>query len=121
MEIFIRNLQAVLWPLGFIAIAVILGLSAYAVVLKMVTQIAKKTDTVLDDLLVKHCRGPARLIFPVMFFYFFLPLLKTSSEVLTFITRLFSVFLILALAWMLTKLTLVLEDFLLHQYRLDEL
>ena len=117
---FITNMQAVLWPIGFVVLVVILGILVYTVVQRIIARISKRTDTVLDDLLVKHCAGPARLIFPALAFYFFLPLLQTSPEVLAFLTRLFSVVLILAMAWLVTKLSLVLEDFLLHQHRLDE-
>lgn len=120
MEVLFRYMKDFLWPIGFLAATAIAGLIVYFVLVKTAAQLAKKTDTVLDDLLVKHCRAPARLIFPVLGFYFFLPLLDTSTQALTFLSRLCSVILILAMAWLVTKLTLVLEDFLFHQFRFDE-
>ena len=120
MKIIVGNIEDVLWPAGFVVISLIIGLGISFVVRKMFERLSGKTDTVLDDLLVKHCRGPVHLIFPALVFYFFLPLLKTSADILSFLVRLFSIVLILSIAWLVTKLTLVLEDYLLHQYRIDE-
>ncbi len=119
MEIIIKNIEDVLWPVCFAAISIVIGLAINFILQKIFERLSRRTDTVLDDLLAKHCRGPLRLILPSLVFYFFLPLLKTS-DVLAFLARIFSVVLILAIAWLVTKLTLVLEDFLLHRYRIDE-
>lgn len=114
------NIGDVLRPIIFVAVSVIIGIVISLVMQKVIERLSVKTDNILDDLLVKHCRGPARLIFPVLVFYFFQPLLKAPVEVSNFLARLFSIVLILAMAWLVTKLTLVLEDYLLHQYRMDD-
>ena len=115
-----ENIKDFLWPIGYVTFSVIIGLAAGFITQKTFERIARKTDTVFDDILLKHCMGPARLILPGFAYYFFLPLFKSDPEVISFLSRLFSVVLILATAWLVTKLTLVLEDYLLHQYRIDE-
>ena len=119
MEELLESMKGILWPAAYLGAAIILGLIVYLVLAKVVRRVAKRTDTVLDDLVVKHCRTPARLIFPALTVHFFLPLLEAPPAATAVLTRFFSVLLILAMAWLVTKLTLVLEDFVLHQYRID--
>ena len=119
MKEFLESLESFVSPLGTLGAAIILGLVGYFLLFKIFERLSRNTETILDDLLVKHCRGPSRLILPLLAFYFLLPFVKAPSGVLTFLTQVFSSLLIVSMAWLVIKLTSVLEDFLLKQYRID--
>ncbi|NVL89688.1 MAG: mechanosensitive ion channel [Desulfobacterales bacterium] len=95
------------------------GLVGYLLLFKTAEHLSKGTKTILDDLLVKHCRGPARLIIPLLVIHFFLPFTRVSEGTLVFLTQVLSSLLIISVAWLVIKLTSVLEDFVLNQYRID--
>jgi small-conductance mechanosensitive channel len=119
MKELLESLEGFVSPLGTLVAAIALGLVGYFLLFKIVERLSRSTETILDDLLVKHCRGPSRLIFPLLAFHFLLPFVKAPSGVLTFLTQVFSSLLIVSMAWLVIRLTSVLEDFLLKQYRID--
>jgi small-conductance mechanosensitive channel len=115
----IHEMESLAWPVSVVGISIILGLIGHFLVFKALQRLSKGTETILDDLLVKHCRGPSRLIFPLFTYHFLLPFIKAPAGLSTFLTNVFSALLVISVAWLLVKLTSVLEDFIIHQYRVD--
>jgi small-conductance mechanosensitive channel len=119
MKELIDGLEGLVWPAGLLGMAIILGLIGHFLLFKTAQRLSRRTETVLDDLLVKHCRGPSRLMLPLVMFYFLLPVMAAPPRVLAFLTQGLSSLLIVSVAWLLIRLTSVLEDFILNEYRVD--
>ncbi len=105
--------------LALLAAAVLFGLCLHALLFKIGGIFARRTTSALDDSILKHGRGPLRLIIPALFAYFLFPLLDLSPAILLFIRQIFSLVLIGAVAWMIINITNVLEDVAMSQYKLD--
>jgi len=115
MKELLKSYEGLVWLTG----AAILAVLAYYVFFKVARMFAKRSHTGLDDSFVKHCRGPSRLLIPLLVVNFLFPVAELPPASLTLLRHAFSLFLIGSIAWMIIKLTYVLEDFLLSQFRVD--
>ena len=112
---FLKDWQVYFWFL----IAVTLGFISHFAIFKTAQFFSRRSKTVIDDLLVKHCRAPSRLIIPLIFFHFLTPLMDISGGISVFIKQIFATLLIISIAWLIIKLTYVLEGFIIHQFSID--
>lgn len=96
--------------------ALALGLLAAHLVLALLHRISTRTESILDDALLDHLRGPLLLAFPLMLFLLAAPSLRLPPQVVPVLGHLFSISLIAAIAWFLTRLTLALRDTFLNRY-----
>lgn len=121
MEQLITDLEAYLWSFGFIAGAVIIGLFIHFIVFQLTRRIAKKRDQVLEKSILKHLRAPLRLLMPMLAIRISVPAhsLNLPAENVDYIAIVISTFLILSFAWLLIRLTNVLEDIILQRYKID--
>jgi small-conductance mechanosensitive channel len=104
---------------GLILTTIILSLVVHYLFFKVAARLAGRTQTVLDDLLIQHCRGPSRIIVPVLALNLMLPLLKVSPSTVVFFKQAFAVLLIISVAWLIVKITYVAESLILAQYKVD--
>ena len=109
------NWQGVVYLIG----AIILGFVAYYALFKLAESFAKRTQTILDDSLLRHCRGPSRLIIPILLLHFLFPIITIPGAGLPFLKQAFGLLLIASIAWLIIKLVYVVEDVLLGQFRVD--
>ena len=119
MKVFIEILNSLVQPVGILGAGLLMGLVVHTVVFKSAKRLSRTTETILDNLLVKHCRGPARLIVPLFTIHFLLPLVKVSPGVLVFLTQILGSLVTLSVAWLIIKLTSVFEEFILDRYKID--
>ena len=100
---------------------IILGWIIQVIFWKFVTSFAGRTSTVLDDALVKHCRRPTGLIFPLILLHLASPTMRLwlIESIQPLYGRILMILLVLAVAWLLIRLGSVLEEVLLQQYRID--
>jgi small-conductance mechanosensitive channel len=103
----------------YLASGVLLGLVIHYVLARVFTILASRTKSPLDDALVKHCRPPSRVIMPLLICHILLPATHFPAGVGTFLREIFAIALILSVAWLIVKLTDVLEDVILAQHRID--
>jgi small-conductance mechanosensitive channel len=115
MNAFIQHWEALIWLAG----AIVSGLVAYYILFVVAKALAGRTKSVIDDSMVKHCRGPMRLIIPVLFCNFLLPLVTLSPETLLLIKQTLSIILIAAVAWLMKRMINIFEDAILNQYKVD--
>lgn len=102
--------------LGMILAAVIAGLLVYWITFHVLGRLAAKTESLLDNELVKRWKGPARLFLPLIFILLLTPTFKFSAPVLVPLRHLFSLSFIFAIAWLLVNTTMGLRDLLLSRY-----
>jgi small-conductance mechanosensitive channel len=119
MKLLIEILNSLVQPLSILGAGLLVGLVLHTVVFKSAKRLSRSTETILDDLLVKHCRGPARLIIPLFTIHFLLPLVRVSQGVLVFLTQILGSLVTLSVAWLIIKLTSVFEEFILDRYKID--
>jgi small-conductance mechanosensitive channel len=120
MEGIWQGRQAMMVIAGIIGGALILGVFAHYLIFKVMQNLAKRTQAVLDNSLVKHCRGPSRLILIVLFIYIFLPLATVSPEYSDLFGRALVLLLIVSLAWLIIKLPYVAEDIISNRFRKED-
>jgi small-conductance mechanosensitive channel len=120
MEGIWQSRQAMMVTAGIIGGAFILGVFAHYVIFKVMENLAKRTQAVLDNSLLKHCRRPSRVILPVLFIYIFLPLATISPKYTDMFERGLVLLLIVSLAWLIIKLPYVAEDIISKRFRKDD-
>ncbi len=103
----------------YLASGVLLGLVIHFVLARALTMLANRTESPLDDALAKHCRSPSRIIVPLLICHILLPATHFPAGILAFIRETLAIALILSVAWLIVKLTDVLEDVILAQHRID--
>jgi small-conductance mechanosensitive channel len=119
MQEILKGWEGVAWSLGVLGGSLILGFAGHLIFFKVAGRLAKHTLTELDDSLVRHCRGPARGIIPLLMLFFLLPLAKLPQNAHSIFVQGMSWLLIFFIAWLIIRLTSVLEDLLMSQYRMD--
>jgi small-conductance mechanosensitive channel len=115
MNALIANWQGIVWLLA----AALAGLVACSILLRVTGVFARRTRTVLDDALIRHCRRPLQLILPLLFIHFLFPVARLPQDALVLLKQVLGVILIASMAWLVIKLTYVFEDFALSQFRID--
>ena len=112
---FLQHWHAIAW----LAAGILFGLIVYSVVFKIGKVLARRTESIVDDSMIKHCRGPMRLIIPLLFCNFLFPLIKFPPDVLLFLKQVISLALTGAVAWLIVKVISVFEDIILDRYKVD--
>jgi small-conductance mechanosensitive channel len=97
----------------------VLGLLICSIVFRTARRLSARTKTNLDDLVLKHSLGPARLLIPILTIRFFIPLIGMPHGALDFVHHLLAVLMIVALAWLLIRVVHVIQDVVLSQYATD--
>jgi small-conductance mechanosensitive channel len=103
----------------FLGSAIILGLIIHYISFIVFENLAKRTKTILDDSLVKHSRSPSRLIILLIIVSLALQLLNLSPTVIDLLRHIITLFFIGSVAWLIMKMSSILDDFILSQYRID--
>ena len=99
--------------------AVIVALAASYFFIKSFERLSARSRTTLDNVFVRHCRGPFRWLILVFSLHFFMPLAQLTASAHAFVSQFLSILLLLSLAWLVVKLTGVMEEFMLSRYRID--
>lgn len=110
------------WILAFaiLAGAVILSLIGHYLLFYALERVARRTRTILDNSLAMHCRGPSRLLIPLLVINFVFPLFTISPTALAVLKHLLSLGIIASVAWLVIRTTNVLDDFILSRYDMDD-
>jgi small-conductance mechanosensitive channel len=115
----VAQLQTYLVSLSVAAGAVAAGFLLALLLFALLKHLSKQTPSVLDESLVKHAAKPARLIIPLLFLELVLPFLKISPGERDFVRHALSILLIFSVAWLLMRMSKVVEDIIVHRYRRD--
>ena len=105
----------------FLGAGLAVGMLAYAVVRLLGSRLSKRTETNLDDALVKHCTGPLRLLLPVAGLFTAVSVAPDppSQRLVEFLQGVFSPVAIGLLAWLLIRVLLAAEEFILSRYSME--
>lgn len=121
MDEILRDLEAYVWSLGFIAVAIAVGLIIHFFVFQFIRNIARRRDSVLEKSVLQHLRAPLRLLMPMLVIRISVPAhsLNVPPETVNFLSIVMSTFIILSVAWLLIRFTSVIEDLILDKYKID--
>ena len=117
---FFHNWEFVAKALGALLISGLIGLGAHFLVFSLIQRLARRTPSPAADAFAKHCRGPLKLLFPLLALSLFLPILSLPDDLFSALRHLISVVVIVSVTWLLIRATQTLEDMLLDRFPMDE-
>jgi small-conductance mechanosensitive channel len=108
-----------IWAVILIGGALLLALLLHGLTYRLLARFVGRTDTALDDSLVRHTRRPARVVLPLLAVLFVLPNAPMSDALRGTIAHLVGIGLIGCIAWAIIAFVNVLEDLMSARYRID--
>ena len=115
-----QNWETIVWSLGLLAGALIVGLIVHYLLLVVTEGVARRTQTTIDDSFIKNFRRPSQVLIPLLVVSLLLPALIVSPKTLAVLRHLVSLGIIASIAWLIVRTTYVLDDIVLSRYRIDE-
>ncbi len=113
MQQFLTDWQSWAWPAARVVAVATAGILAHLAIYALASRAVKRIKSEVDDSLVRHSRGPMGLILPIFAVKLAFPALPgVASHAL-------SLLVIAAIAWLVMRLTNILEDVLSYRYRMD--
>jgi small-conductance mechanosensitive channel len=108
-----------LGAVALIAGAAVLGLVAYRVLVSVARSLARRTESVFDDMLVEHGRGPAMLLVPLAAVLLVLPVLPLPEETIATLRGVVNLGLIASLGWLAVASVNIAVSLASARYRID--
>jgi len=115
MDQVLPNWEGFIWLGG----SAVLGVVIHFILFKTAEVFMRKARTVPGESILKHGRGPSRLIIPLLVIHFLLPFMALSPGVLALIRHTFGLLLIVAIGWLIIKVVYIFEEVILSQFRMD--
>lgn len=112
----LQNWEGLAWLLGLV---LLVGLVGHYLIFKMLRRFTKRTTSVVDDSLVKHCYRPLQWFVLLFIIRLVLPF-TLPDRYLGNVKQVFSLFFIGLVSWLLIKITYVLDDCVLSRFKVDE-
>ena len=119
MKEILESWEALARALGLLGGTIVLALIGHYLIFKTVERVSRRTKTIFDASLVKHCSQPTRFIIILLAVSFVLPLLRIPTTMVDFVRHLLSLCFIASVGWLIIRFTFVLDDLILSRYRID--
>jgi len=119
MEHLWRNWQGWLWPTIILAGSILLAFIFHSVLFALGKRLAKRTDSPIENSLLRHAEGPTRWIFPLLAIILALPALPVSSDLVQMLRHIVSLGVIASVGWVVILLSEVFGDAIYAKYRTD--
>lgn len=106
------------WFAGAVVVGVAVGLLVHIAVWHPVKRFARRTKTIVDEILERHWLRPSRYLFAIGAVYLLLPAVsgKLPTAAFTVLSKTVSALLAVAVVYALIKLVYVAEDTILHHF-----
>lgn len=108
----LQNLENAAWIVG---IAVLAGLVGHFLVLKILRKLVQRTESVIDNSLVKHCYRPLQWTVVVFVIRLVLPT-ALPEEISATTNHILGLLLIALVSWLVIKTVYVLEDYVVSRF-----
>jgi small-conductance mechanosensitive channel len=112
----LQHWKVLIWPAALLGASVLMGLVGQYLVFLIFQRLFQRADSTLGQLFIRHCRGPARLIFPLLLIRLALPLTVVPERILLFLNQTLSLLLIVSVAWLIIRWAAIAEDFIVGKY-----
>jgi small-conductance mechanosensitive channel len=119
MQQYLVHWQSWVWSIGVAAGAVVAALVAHYAVYTVASRFSRRSTNVWDDSLVRHSRGPAKLILPLLALVAVLPFVPLSPAVLGPVHHAAGLGLIGSIGWLAIAMIDIFEDFVASRYVID--
>ena len=119
MERILAELEIWFWSIVTLGVAVTIALAIHFAFFTLALRAARRTRHVFDESLLRHARGPVRLILPVFALRMVAPRLEIPEAMAGAVAHGLSLALIAAVAWLAVRFTRVLDDVTSERYRVD--
>ncbi len=104
------------YSIGVLLVAWLLGRVVSALVVRGLAEWSTRTDTILDDAIVRHLKRPIAWLIPALSARLLVPLLSVPTEVAAFLARLLLLGIIAGIGWLLVRVLSVLDDVVMQRY-----
>lgn len=108
-----------LWVLGGLALAVVAGLVAHAVLFRVLRRVAAQSGSVVLTAMVRRLEAPSRVAMPLLAAQFVVGQAAFESRLLTAARQITVVALIATLTWAVIRVLKVVEDVILVRHPVD--
>jgi hypothetical protein len=103
--------------LGILLAAAVAAILVHSVVIRVLTVLAKRTASQVDDLLIRHLRRPLRWVLVAAALYLMAESLNIPANLGKFLRHIVGVLLIAVVAWLLSEAASVLSEIILYAIR----
>jgi small-conductance mechanosensitive channel len=114
-----HNWHNLMWSAIILGGAVLVALVVHSIVFQVLPRLARRQGGVLSQSLVRHGRGPARWIFPLLAALAVLPGLPLPPIAMSALEHLAGLGLIASIAWLVLLSIDLTSDVLARRYRID--
>jgi small-conductance mechanosensitive channel len=119
MSEMLQQWGTIIWSSALVVGSIILGLVIHYLMFSVIERVARQSHTIIDDSFVKNCRRPLRLLIPFLVVGFILPLFTIAPMILVILRHTIIIGLIVSVAWLLVRMTYVLDDIVLSRYKIE--
>ncbi len=119
MHPYLLQWRSWVWALGLAGGAVAVAFVVHYVLFAIASRLARRSTSVFDDSLVRHSKGPAKLILPLLALVAVLPFLPLTPAVLVPLRHAAGLALIGAIGWLAIALIDIFEDFVASKYAMN--
>jgi small-conductance mechanosensitive channel len=116
----VQNVTELLRAAAIVAGAVFIGLFSHYLVFNGIMRVVKHTLPHWHESIGKHTKAVSRLIFILFAVYIALSFVKMPESAHKIVNDIYSIVLIIAVAWFLVKITSVFETVILMQYHIED-
>jgi small-conductance mechanosensitive channel len=120
MTLSVDNITELTRAAAILAGAALIGLSSHYLVFNGIMRIVRHSYPHWHESLGKHTKSISRLIFMLFAIYVASSFMKMSQSAHEIVNDIHSIVLIIAVAWLLVKLTSVFETVILMQYHIED-
>jgi len=116
---FVGNWQTWVLFLGASLFAILVALACHYVLVKVLSRLAKRSRSPVDELLIKHLRSPVRWIMVAVAVRLTVEPFDLPDGAESLIRTVFGIVLIALVSWLLVKATYVLNEVVMLRFRVD--
>lgn len=107
------------WSLGTLAAAIIAGFIVHRIFFAVLSRIANRTTSTIDNSFVAHSRKPAALLLPLIGVILVMPLLHLPPQTHNTVNHILGLAIISSIAWLSIAMTSVLSDAMATRYNVN--
>jgi len=119
IRVIAENWVQLLWFLGYVVIAAVLGLVCSWIASKIIARLSRRSRWIAEGAFYKHCKWPIRWFLIAFFVRLLVAGVQIPDEIEGFISHLLSILIIAFASWLVIKLTYVLQESVFEQFQVD--
>ena len=119
MDKILTSWASLAWSLGTLAAAIVAGLIVHRIFFAVLSRIANRTSSTIDNSFVAHSRKPAALLLPLIGVILVMPLLHLQPQIHDTVNHMLGLAIIASIAWLSIAMTSVLSDVMATRYNVN--